>query len=685
MDRNVDPARLTVGELWSWLAADTPDERLLAWAPDVAALTKALLERSQSFRFVVSPPPGCSWPPPDLQPFSENVASLAAEWCASLDQSEAQVPEQVRSLWATIVDHLDTPVEEMRQGRAWQLCEAVLALHAVADEASAGLGGAGTAGSAGALHRARAQELLARTGSLSRLPVDRVVHVPKTRTTSVGMTHRSLARYTSTTTGAIPATWHRAPVQRLRTERRAQQANVLLLPWPLRIRETDFEPVPGSVRRREREPFGFFSYHPSEAMDLSLLDRVLAAARDEVSSVDAVVLPEACLHESQVDGFEAVLAEHGVTLLVSGIRVDPEERGRLPRNAVHLGVRLGETWWHYRQHKHHRWFLDAGQIEQYNIAGALHPDVRWWEDMEVPPRSVNIFELGGGVTVAAVVCEDLARQDGVAEMLRSVGPTLVITLLLDGPQLSSRWTSRYAGVLADDPGSAVLTLTASGMANRSRPRGLPPSPVVAMWKDPTRGVREVALEPGAHGVLLKAVLGRTPRYAADGRAPVDDVTDLYVTGVHSVKAPPASEPEDGAVSRWTAAVEHVQRPPLETIEMSILCSWVEGAAQSLVDPAATGTDRSAPAVVSPRARLEGALDAAAAGAPWRAELGLPEPSAALAEALSCLDEMCRKTGDALAEPTPESLLAALGEMEDADRTAALVRRLLRTSLDRVLS
>ena len=44
----------------------------------------------------------------------------------------------------------------------------------------------------------------------------------------------------------------------------------------------------------------------------------------------------------------------------------------------------------------------------------------------------------GGATLAALVCEDLAEIDDVVEVLRSVGPTMVVTPLLDGPQLSSR-------------------------------------------------------------------------------------------------------------------------------------------------------------------------------------------------------------------------------------------------------
>ena len=115
-------------------------------------------------------------------------------------------------------------------------------------------------------------------------------------------------------------------------------------------------------------------------------------------------------------------------------------------------MHVGGCWSHYRQNKHHRWFLDESQINQYHLAGALHPSVRWWEAMEVPRRSLQFLELSEGLTLVAVVCEDLARLDEVAELLRDVGPTLVVTILLDGPQLASRWTARYASVLADDPG-----------------------------------------------------------------------------------------------------------------------------------------------------------------------------------------------------------------------------------------
>jgi hypothetical protein len=249
--------------------------------------------------------------------------------------------------------------------------------------------------------------------------------------------------------------------------------------------------------------------------------------------------------------------------------------------------------------------------------------------MEIPERSVHFLEVGGGITVAAVVCEDLARLDGVAELLRSVGPTLVMTLLLDGPQLASRWTSRYAGVLADDPGSAVLTLTALGMATRSQPRGMPPSRVVAMWKDPARGVREIPMDPGAQGVLLKAVVDRSARYAADGRQPADDVTDFYIAGVHQLRA----EPRAGT-SRATAAVDTepaVAQAPLATRDLSVVSAW----AQAIADALAAGGSQ-----------VDTVLMATASQSPWRADAGLDTPTGELAGTLDALVRLSHGARDA---------------------------------------
>ena len=43
--------------------------------------------------------------------------------------------------------------------------------------------------------------------------------------------------------------------------------------------------------------------------------------------------------------------------------------------------------------------------------------------------------------------------------MHAIGPNLVFTLLMNGPQLKTRWPARYAKILADDPGSSVLSIT----------------------------------------------------------------------------------------------------------------------------------------------------------------------------------------------------------------------------------
>ena len=112
-----------------------------------------------------------------------------------------------------------------------------------------------------------------------------------------------------------------------------------------------------------------------------------------------------------------------------GVNPRLEKGGPLPSSP-------GGQWFHVRQDKHHRWSLDERQIYQYHLGGALHPHIRWWEAIDVPRRSVQVVEVGEGITIVSLVCEDLAQNDDVAEVIRSIGPTIVSTALLDGPQLT---------------------------------------------------------------------------------------------------------------------------------------------------------------------------------------------------------------------------------------------------------
>jgi hypothetical protein len=93
--------------------------------------------------------------------------------------------------------------------------------------------------------------------------------------------------------------------------------------------------------------------------------------------------------------------------------------------------------------------------------------------------------------------------------------------LMDGPQVKERWPARYASVFADDPGTAVLTLTSIGMINRSSP--IDESRVlnqtsVGLWKDQLRGWKNIEVKNSASTALLTISASFREEICADGRS-----------------------------------------------------------------------------------------------------------------------------------------------------------------------
>jgi hypothetical protein len=646
----------SLASAWRAVTGSAIGDELLEWPPDLLALTDVLLERSEAYRFALSPPAGANWPPADLPEWPDAVTEAARQWSSCAEDRSRPIPRLLAREWQALRAGGEAPLSDLAEARDWRLCEALLTLHAVADEACAGLGVALDAGNAhGVRYRARARELLARTGSLARFPADLIRVLPKAGTPASGSSARVLSRYATVQVPGVEARWHKTPVLGLTSQPQAREVRYLLLPWPLRIRESDFRPVASPLQRLADDPFGFFEFAPSERLDLELADRTLAAARDKVGPPDVVILPESAIERSEIDGLEALLARHEVTTLITGVREHPAQPGRFPGNWVHIGVSVGGQWTHIRQSKHHRWSLDDDQIRQYHLTGALHPHIRWWEAMEVPRRSVQFVELGGAVTLTSLVCEDLAQTDEVANVIRAVGPTIVVTPLLDGPQLGSRWGARYAGVLADDPGSAVLTLTSFGMAQRSRPPGRSPSRVVALWKGPGQRAREIPLDPGAHGILLSASVGPAIRRSFDGRRPGHDGSQFSGVSVHQIRASgTGTQPSRAPAIPAPATPADQLRLPAE--ELTILTSWAEAMAEVLA--------------FAPTTIEELAADAQS-GASWRGELPIREPSSALRQALHCIAQTARSAVESGSNAALDSTLLEADDGQSGG--SALVR------------
>jgi hypothetical protein len=386
-----------------------------------------------------------------------------------------------------------------------------------------------------------------------------------------------------------------------------------------------------------------------------------------------VCLPESAIAEDELAPLEALLESHGVASLATGVRRRRSRLDEFPDNWVHWGLSpqlekgrsrplegFGTGWFHVRQNKHHRWSLDAGQIYQYHLGGELHPAMRWWEAVNVPPRVLHFIEFGEGFTVVVLICEDLAQNDEVADLIRAIGPTGIVTPLLDGPQLASRWSARYASVFADDPGSAVLTLSAWGLVDRCRPRGLDAAHVVGLWKDPSNGFNEIPLESGAQGILLTACVSPAQRGSNDGRRPVQNAVDLYAVGQHQIR-PAATGSQDGAPVRQLS-----DPAPMNVDDLTILCGWAEAVAEALAY---------APG------RVATVLSEAAAGSPWRATLGLNEPSDPLRKAIQLMDDVVSNT--AAASDHLDAILAAVSDdiASADDALTGLVRRVLLAALE----
>ena len=138
---------------------------LLDWPPDVFAFTNLVLSHTEAYRFAVSPPRGMRWPPsPD---WNQTVTAAAGEWREAAAMPMRGAPSAVRRLWDVVERNLRMPLDGVRSGTVHEVWEALLTLHAIADEACAGL--ADSTPNSGPSFEERAWRLLAEHGSLSRV------------------------------------------------------------------------------------------------------------------------------------------------------------------------------------------------------------------------------------------------------------------------------------------------------------------------------------------------------------------------------------------------------------------------------------------------------------------------------------------------------------------------------------
>src|SRR5262249_52446694 len=145
--------------------------------------------------------------------------------------------------------------------------------------------------------------------------------------------------------------------------------------------------------------------------------------------IHGVVLPEAALSPSEYNRLSKWVTAKN-SFLVAGVGVPSVSGKKQSQNTVRFNLPFMET---ITQDKHHRWRLDKSQIRQYGLGHRLNPEKIWWEHINLQNRRLNFFSISEWLVMAALICEDLARPDPVGDLVRAIGPNLVIALLMDGP------------------------------------------------------------------------------------------------------------------------------------------------------------------------------------------------------------------------------------------------------------
>jgi hypothetical protein len=499
------------------------------WPPDAFGLAAAVLKKSGAYQRILE----SNWPP--AAPRADNGESWAAfirriglEWRGKWRTGP---PEEVAGWWSTI-NSPDSRSKLLSQiAGDITLTHALMQICACADEACYDVGMLGgdffkASASAALLPRESAGSTLCRSIDRSRLRV-----LPKMHTAQSGLTIRSVSQNLSLCySEEVVPFWLNAGLSRPGFDDYC--VNLLIVPWPEKIRPAQFQATkypPAGARHGD----GLFTYVADAADQRTpeVLGRLLEKARQYVGRIDGVVLPEMALSVEEHAGVLPDVLKEGAFLIAgvgdaalaqppSGWKGSPADQPAKPgSNTVRFDAAVEQLQWSYSQAKHHRWKVEKNQIMQYGLGNNLYPECDWWEHISVGTRELWFVALREWLTLTTLICEDLARPDPAADLVRAVGPNLVIALLMDGPQLNARWPARYATVLADDPGCSVLSITSLGMSELSRARdGSIGSRVIALWKDALSGAaREIELPKGASAIVLNITVKYEREITADGR------------------------------------------------------------------------------------------------------------------------------------------------------------------------
>ncbi|MDO3624363.1 hypothetical protein Q3O98_25140 [Ralstonia pseudosolanacearum] len=470
-------------------------------------------------------------------------------------------PKVVEQWWSDLLlQHGDAPVADIgvTEGSFSPIVSLLMRLLATADEASAGVGWVpreddlsdvsaikkrvaanflhGVDPSAAALPHVPAS-------LCEMVPPDKATVLPKSLTPSLGCTIRSMSHHLALlpAKSVVESQWV-LPDNGLTSD---DTMRLLVIPYPFRVDDESFV-----SSGPNRELGNGAKIQPYFALDPTWLKAPTVTAtmlRDELiaplieaaekkfgrGAVDGVLFPECALTADLADQLLELLAQEPITglkflitgTIAAGIPGTDSSDGQPGRNLAKTmlfddGAASADDRivWDDAHSKHHRWALNTTQISRYGLTGiSVRNKAKVWEHIAVGQRKLPFLALRDDLCMTVLICEDLARADPAMPVIRSVGPNLVVALLMDGPQLASRWPGRYATVLAEDPGSSVLSITSAGMVDRSNLGERAPARAIGLWRHEQGYNTELYLPLGHHGLLLTVKAKEDEQFSLDHR------------------------------------------------------------------------------------------------------------------------------------------------------------------------
>jgi hypothetical protein len=466
------------------------------------------------------------------------IGNCAAVWNGAFNSP----PEPVQSLWADLAGQFaGMKVSEISKNLP--LVSKLLVLFGIADEASAGIGWDvdpkeasqrmfASLAFAGISSSDPADRLpYAGKSMCVMVPPDQAIVLPKSITSSVGCTIRSLSHHLALLppVSVLEPEWILSSITPA-SSATSERLRLLLVPFPFTIHADSFKLSSAQQQLGKSKLPAYFSLEQrwldvdgvpltGERLANGLIQPLIDAAKQETGEVpNGIVLPECALSSKLAGELVQALAASGIEFLITGV-LDTTPDGKQFNRALTFSFQENGTVAMAEQNKHHRWRLDRTQTERYALDFDPSADNnQWWEDIDVSSRRLPFFGLRKDMSLVTLICEDLARTDPAMPAIRAVGPNLVIALLMDGPQLAVRWPGRYATVLAEDPGSAVLSFTCAAMVDRSNWREAKPARSIGLWRDGRGATQEIGLPDGALGVVLSLQSRPKHQTTLDGRS-----------------------------------------------------------------------------------------------------------------------------------------------------------------------